>query len=375
MLRNGKLAAPGPEVFLALGTINQWLAEHLPEGARLGFFGATMMVKAVADIEEKLKSKRISVQTEHDLVDAVWTDRPDFPMAPVFAHAMAYAGESAKDKLNRVRDQMRKLDAQAHVLNALDDIGYLLNLRGTDVSTSPYFHAYLVVTQQSAILYAHLPRFSADLVQSLKEQGVELKPYDIFFVDLKALSGQAVLVDPAQSNLLTFKQLRSFNCRLIEKRAPSIAMKAVKNSVELDNWKNCFVRDGVAMVHFLNWFHKHVGLEPALSSSPRAHSSRSWGGNRNYLQNRWRLWACGAVASVVSPSTWALQRAARSLSARWRMCFAGGMIAFSQPMLCGMKRLDCKRMLLRRRRSSSSRRMQSWSNILLSCWSHKVRVR
>ena len=180
-------------------------------------------------------------------------------LAPVFAHAMAYAGESAKDKLNRVRDQMRKLDAQAHVLNALDDIGYLLNLRGTDVPTSPYFHAYLVVTQQSAILYAHIPRFSAELVQNLKEQGVELKPYDIFFEDLKALAGQAVLVDPAQSNLLTFKQLRSFNCRLIEKRAPSIAMKAVKNSVELDNWKNCFVRDGVAMVQFLNWFYKHVG--------------------------------------------------------------------------------------------------------------------
>ena len=238
---------------------NQWLAEHLPEGARLGFYGATMMVKAVADIEEKLKSKRISVQTEHDLVDAVWVDRPGFPMAPVFAHAIAYAGESAQDKLNRVRDQMRKLDAQVHVLNALDDIGYLLNLRGTDVPTSPYFHAYLVVAQQSAFLYAHLPRFSADLVQSLKEQGVELKPYDIFFDDLKALAGQAVLVDPAQSNLLTFKQLRSFNCRLIEKRAPSIAMKAVKNSIELDNWKNCFVRDGIAMVRFLNWFYKHVG--------------------------------------------------------------------------------------------------------------------
>ena len=105
--------------------------------------------------------------------------------------------------------------------------------------------------------------------------------------------------------------------------------------------------------------HKHVDLEPALSSSPRAHSSRSWGGNRNYLQDLLCWWACGAVASVVSPSTWALQRAARSLSARWRMCFAGGMIAFSQPMLCGMKRFDCKRMLTRRKKSSSSRRMQS----------------
>ncbi len=238
---------------------NQWLAEKLPEGARLGFYGATMMVKAVADVEEQLKSKRISVHTEHDLTDAVWHDRPGFPMAPVFAHSLAYAGKSVLEKLNEVREDMRKTQAQAHVLNALDDIGYLLNLRGTDVPTSPYFHAYLVVTEKAASLYAHTQRFSDDILENLKEQGVELKPYDIFFDDLKVLSGLAVWVDPAQSNLLTFKQLQSFNCRLIEKRAPSVAMKAVKNSVEIDNWKNCFVRDGVAMVKFLNWFYKNVG--------------------------------------------------------------------------------------------------------------------
>jgi Xaa-Pro aminopeptidase len=238
---------------------NQWLVAQLPEGSSLGFYGATMMVKAVADIEDQLKSKRISVHTEHDLTDAVWLDRPGFPMAPVFAHSLAYAGKSALEKLNGVRAEMRTLKAQAHVLNALDDIGYLLNLRGTDVPTSPYFHAYLVVTEEAASLYAHTQRFSAHILEGLKQQGVEVRPYEIFFDDLKALAGQAVWVDPAQSNLLTFKQLRSFNCRLIEKRAPSIAMKAVKNSVEIDNWKSCFVRDGVAMVQFLNWFYKNVG--------------------------------------------------------------------------------------------------------------------
>ena len=107
---------------------NQWLVEQLPEGASLGFYGATMMVKAVADIEDQLKSKGISVHTEHDLTDAVWLDRPGFPMAPVFAHSLAYAGKSALEKLNGVRAEMRTVKAQAHVLNALDDIGYLLNL-------------------------------------------------------------------------------------------------------------------------------------------------------------------------------------------------------------------------------------------------------
>lgn len=238
---------------------NQWLAEHLPQGARLGFYGATMMVKAVADIQAALKSKNITVMTEHDLVDAVWRDRPDFPLDPVFSHAIEYAGQTAADKLGKVRLEMRKAEAQAHVLNALDDIGYLLNLRGSDVPTSPYFHAYLVVTETTATLYAHCERFSEALRSNLTEQGVCLQEYATFFQGLSALAGQRVLVDPAQSNMLTFATLREHACTLIEKRAPSVLLKAVKNETEISHWKNCFVRDGVAMVRFLRWFYEHVG--------------------------------------------------------------------------------------------------------------------
>ena len=237
---------------------NQWLAETLAPGARLGFYGATMMVKAMADIEGTLRSKNISLITEHDLVNAVWADRPSFPMEPVFAHALQYAGESASNKLSKVRVEMRKAGAQAHVLNALDDIGYLLNLRGSDVPTSPYFHAYLVLTEDRAVLYAHLPRFSQSLRASLAEQGIGLQDYDSFFAALIQLRGHSVLVDPAQSNMLTFATLRAQGCTLVEKRAPSVLLKAVKNTSEISHWKNCFVRDGVAMVRFLRWFYENV---------------------------------------------------------------------------------------------------------------------
>lgn len=238
---------------------NQWLAETLAPGARLGFYGATMMVKALADIQSRLQSKNISLITEHDLVDAVWLERPGFPMEPVFAHALEYAGESAAQKIAKVRAEMRKASAQAHVLNALDDIGYLLNLRGNDVPTSPYFHAYLVLTEDRAVLYAHTHRFSETLRNDLAAQGVALQDYDTFFDSLATLAGQSVLVDPAQSNMLTFATLRAHGCSLVEKRAPSVLLKAVKNTSEISHWKNCFVRDGVAMVRFLRWFYAHVG--------------------------------------------------------------------------------------------------------------------
>ncbi len=237
---------------------NQWLAETLAPGASLGFFGATMMVKAMADIEGTLQSKNVKLVTEHDVVDAVWTDRPGFPIEPVFAHALEYAGESAAHKLNKVRAEMRKVGAQAHVLNALDDIGYLLNLRGSDVPTSPYFHAYLVLTEDRAVLYAHSARFSPSLRASMAEEGVALQDYDSFFAALTQLRGQSVLVDPAQSNMLTFATLRAQGCTLVEKRAPSVLLKAVKNTSEISHWKNCFVRDGVAMVRFLRWFYENV---------------------------------------------------------------------------------------------------------------------
>jgi len=238
---------------------NQWLAETLAPGARLGFYGATMMVKALADIQATLHAKNISLVTEHDLVDAVWLDRPGFPMEPVFAHALEYAGESAAQKIAKVRTDMRKAGAHAHVLNALDDIGYLLNLRGSDVPTSPYFHAYLVVTEDRAVLYAHTLRFSDSLRADLAAQGIALQDYDTFFASLATLAGQSVLVDPVQSNMLTFATLRAHGCTLVEKRAPSVLLKAVKNASEISHWKNCFVRDGVAMVRFLRWFYAHVG--------------------------------------------------------------------------------------------------------------------
>ena len=238
---------------------NQWLAETLAPGARLGFYGATMMVKAMADIEGTLLSKNVSLITEHDLCDAVWTDRPGFPMEPIFAHGLEFAGESAAQKLAKVRNEMRKAGTQAHVLNALDDIGYLLNLRGSDVPTSPYFHAYLVLTEDRAVLYAHLARFSQSLRASLAEQGVGLQDYDGFFAGLSSLARHHVLVDPAQSNMLTFATLRAHGCTLVEKRAPSVLLKAVKNTSEISHWKNCFVRDGVAMVRFLRWFYENVG--------------------------------------------------------------------------------------------------------------------
>ena len=238
---------------------NQWLAEALAPGARLGYYGATMMVKPMAEIESALKAKNISLITEHDVVDAVWTDRPGFPMEPVFAHALEYAGESAVHKLSKVREEMRKAGAHAHVLNSLDDIGYLLNLRGSDVPTSPYFHAYLVLTDESATLFAHLARFSKSVVADLNLQGITLRDYDTFFTELSVLAGKSVLVDPAQSNMLTFANLRAHGCALVEKRAPSVLLKAVKNSSEISHWKNCFIRDGVAMVRFLRWFYANVG--------------------------------------------------------------------------------------------------------------------
>ena len=132
---------------------------------------------------------------------------PNAVEALMFAHALEYAGESAAQKLNKVRAEMRKAGAQAHVLNALDDIGYLLNLRGSDVPTSPYFHAYLLLTEDRAVLYAHLARFSPSLRASLAEQGIALQDYDGFFAGLGQLCGHSVLVDPAQSNMLTFATL------------------------------------------------------------------------------------------------------------------------------------------------------------------------
>ncbi len=196
-------------------------------------------------LERICQEKGFELQCQEDLPGMVWHNRPAMPCGKVYELGMEYAGESRKDKLARVRSAMTANDY--HVVSSLDDIAWLLNLRGCDVKNNPVFLAYLIMDGDKVWLYANKDKISGEIAMSLECDGVVIKNYDDFYNDLSKLKG-SVLLDESKVNYRIVKLLE--DCRLVNKKNPEYLMKAVKNFVETENLKKAHIKDGVSFVKF-----------------------------------------------------------------------------------------------------------------------------
>jgi Xaa-Pro aminopeptidase len=195
-----------------------------------------------------------------NLVDQLWQDRPEPSLSPLKIHSLKHAGESTASKLKRLRAEMKTLGAKAHVIGALDVIAWLFNVRARDIEHTPVAISYAVVTATGATLYIDQRKVSS-AVRKLLAKDVKVKAYADIAVDLKALGAgkQTVLVDPATTNHWVAGLLKG--ATLLEGTSPVVAMKAIKNKVQIAGTKAAHVRDGAAMVKFLKWLETAVKKE------------------------------------------------------------------------------------------------------------------
>ncbi len=242
-------------------TVTEYLQEKLPAGGCLGFDGRMMSTHDKKGMEEKLEAKGIRFAWEEDLADMVWPDRPDIQPAPVFELELCYAGESVESKLSRLRQTMAEKKADAHILTSLEDIAWLLNLRGGDIPCTPVFYSYVLLTQETAQLFAFPEAFPEDIQKKLAGYGVSLHPYMDAFEAVSALrDGSRVLLDEWKVSISMEKCLPA-GCEVVNSPNPTWAMKAVKNETEQACWISSHIRDGVIMVRFMKWLKEHVGKE------------------------------------------------------------------------------------------------------------------
>ena len=235
-----------------------WLGGQLRPGQTLGVDPRLVSVSEAEGLEQTLGAAGIRVRWVADnLVDAVWKDRPAPREDPLRLHSRAHAGESAAQKLARLRAAMRAQGAKAHVLAALDAIAWLFNVRGNDVDFNPVAIAYAVVTEREALLFLDPRKVTAQALATLGPD-VSFFEYEAVGRKLDELGRRKtpVLIDPATTNRWVAERLRGAN--LIRAASPVTAFKSVKNAVQIRGVTACHVRDGVAMVKFLKW------LEPAV---------------------------------------------------------------------------------------------------------------
>ncbi len=237
----------------------RWIASQLQGAAstEIGIDGmscsTTMAEALIADLR---RAGGITVRTNLDVLEEIWTDRPAVPEGEVCVHNIEYAGETRADKLRRIRAALREVHADGMLMSALDDIAWTLNLRGTDVHCNPVFVSYLLIAQDRATLFINRKKLSPQIVGELKADGVTIDDYANVARGLKKYPEYNILIDPDETNYTLYKVATAHN--VIRHSSPVPAMKAVKNAAETEGFRRSMIRDGVALVRFLMW------LKPAV---------------------------------------------------------------------------------------------------------------
>lgn len=253
--------------------VDQWLAENVSENAAIAVDGTTFSVGAFERMRQCLASQApsgvtiLTLPTDVlNLVDQVWgEERPNPPRSAVVPHPVEYAGKSTSEKLDALRAEMVAKHSTVLVVTALDEIAWLLNLRGSDVEYNPVFWSYVIVELESVTLYGESSRFGDGVLDILARDNVCVRPYHAIFTDLSNIPDKStVWIDPASCNYAIFKAIddgsneRGNNITIIKSQGSIPLAKARKNEVEVKGMRDAHLRDGVAMVKFLCWLEREV---------------------------------------------------------------------------------------------------------------------
>ncbi len=237
-------------------TIAEWLGQECGAGAEVGLDGMVNSVNSVEVLREELRRQGgITLRTNFDPLAQIWKNRPAIPDNPVEVYPLKYAGESCHDKIVRIRKALREVHADGMLMSALDDIAWTLNLRGSDVHCNPVFVSYLLISSNAVTLYINKVKLTAEVEAYLKNEGVNVQPYEDIVRGLKEYFEYNILLDPEEVNYSLYKQVSR---EIIVKESPVKYMKTIKNPIEMAGFKSAMLKDGIAMVRFLMW------LKPAV---------------------------------------------------------------------------------------------------------------
>ena len=280
--------------------IADFLRDHVEENGFIGFDSRTVSNAFARTIGEKTREKHIRFAGGEDFVDLVWADRPALSCEPVWTLDVKYTGLTRREKLAMVRGKMEELGADVFVIPALDEVAWLLNLRGGDVLYTPVFLSYLLLGRDQATLCVQKEAVSAEIEAQLKADGVSLAPYDDIYRLVAALpAATRVLLDGERANYRITQSVPD-GAETLDRLSPIQLMKAMKTPAEQENERLAHIKDGVAVTRFLYWLKHAVGKEPIteLSAAKKLESLRAEG--EHYLEQSFDpILAYGAHGAIV----------------------------------------------------------------------------
>lgn len=234
-------------------TLYQIIEKKLNSGDCLAFDGRTVSFNEYKKFEEIAKKKNFRIKTGIDLLDKVWEERPTLPKEKVYLLDEKFSGESLESKLKRLREKMKEKNATVHILSTLEDIGWLLNLRGNDIEYNPFVLAYAIISMERVLLFTDISKFSNEIKNYFNENNIELFDYFDFYNYLEnILLKNKILLDYDNVNCFIVKSINK-NIEIINGENPTVSLKAIKNETEIKNTINAHIKDGIAVTKLMYW--------------------------------------------------------------------------------------------------------------------------
>jgi Xaa-Pro aminopeptidase len=252
----GQLAGSGFTLFKqgepSTQKYHDYAVENTPAGGKIGFDGRTVTVSSYELLKKAADKKNISFSLD-DIIGEIWADRPALPTGVAFAHAAEYAGETTASKLTRIREKMQEKSMPAYILPALDNVAWLMNMRGSDVQYLPVANAYACVLLETAHLFIDAAKV-APLADTLQANGITIHAYDALPAFLAGLA-VPVHFSPAITNVLLYQAIKQ-PVKIPIGQGIIGLLQAAKTPHELANIRNAFIAEGVAMVKTLRYIYE-----------------------------------------------------------------------------------------------------------------------
>ena len=244
-----------------------FISENVETGGKTGLDGRIFSTDNFRRLQKRLEGKMVSIDTHCDLITSIWTGRPPLPFSLAFDHPVEFSGKERSVKISEVREQMGKQNADYHLLTSIDDIMWLLNIRGNDLKYSPLLLSFALVGAEQILLFIDEAKIPIKLASAFDKIGITILPYDeISEIVSSVTEGHSVLFNPQVTSVELFNSV-SKNSRTIEDISIPARLKSIKNKTEIWNIANVMIKDGVALTKFFHWFSSNHGRESMTENS------------------------------------------------------------------------------------------------------------
>ena len=255
-----------PESFVP-SDYTDWMAEKMDRNGRIGLDGRIISVTNYRKLEKKLRNKNVDIFIECDIISNLWKERPPMPSSEAWDFPVRFAGKDRSVKIAALREEMKKKGVSMHLLTSVDDIMWLLNIRGNDVPYSPLCISYALAGETQFYLFIDRRKIPSFLASEFERLGVEMLPYEEVSLRISSLSGRdSILITPSTTCVSLYNSIPA-GTGIVEDISIPTRLKSVKNKTEIENISKVMVKDGAALTKFFYWLEQNRGVLPMAELS------------------------------------------------------------------------------------------------------------